>query len=390
MRTMNRIWAVLITSLVILIAAGAASSCARGGTGAATRLHDAGAWCNFGKMNARSGGNHPDYYSAECKGGKLSVSFSIVYGTDQAQLTLDLSTREISGARTQQSREEEIVAKPPDRGGDYFSYQSQLKTVASVPETMIGLAGEWGNKGIDIARLRDALSYVKNLSAQVAALPGIDRIKPLDPQSIILGLKNTVRIEYKVSAARDILIVLGSPAQTYAQTRITVASGVGAASAALDLPLTVQGAATASLIITIVPHGADASGKLDEVASPVTLEKGDQIFNLYTDNRDSEGTAANNLYAGKENHFYTNWRVVRDRDLLFRLIDRNGQVWAEKRLLARVGGDDSAHVSLFIPESTLRKSDEYQLVMRIVIVNGSWDQMLDERVGDFNRRLTVK
>jgi hypothetical protein len=378
---MNQVRAVLITSLAILMVAGPALAFAR---------NNAGSWCNFEKMSARTGGNHPDYYSAQCKDGKLSIDFAIVYGTDQAQLILDLSTSEISGARTQQASKKDIAVKPPDQGGDYFPFQSHLKTIISALETMIGVAGAWGNNGIDVAKLNDALTYVKTLSAKTEALPGINKVKLNDPGQMILGLKNAVQIDYKVSATRDILIALDSAPQTYAQTRITVASGAGKTSAMLELPLTVQNAEAAFLTITLVPRGAAATGKLDEVVSPVKLEKGDQIFNLHTDNRGSRGYADNNFYAGEDNCFYTNWRVVRDRNLVVRLIDRSGRIWAEKRLSAKVGGDNSAYLTLSVPENTPRKTDEYLLVMRIVVEGGAWDQMLAEQVGDFNRRLTVK
>jgi hypothetical protein len=385
METMDRVHTVIILLMVSIVAAGAAARCGRSQTNSNVHPHAPPAWCNFDKMSARSGGNHPDYYSAECKQDKLSLNFSRTYGTDQIQLTLDLSTGEISGSRTQ-PRRMEFAVKPPDQGGDYFDHQSHLDTAASGLKTMINLAGEWGNNGIDAAKLNGALAYIKNLSAKAAALPGIDRLKRYHSWQMILGLKTTVQIEYKVSAARDILVSFGTTRQIYAQTRTSVAAGAGTAGVTIELPLTVDDAETAFLCIELM----SSTRKLDEVISPVTLEKGDKIFNLYTDNQDGGGYADDNFYAGKENHFYANWCVARDRDLIVRLIDGSGKAWAERRLPAKTGGNDSARLTLYVPENTPSRKDEYQLIIRIVLNGGSWDDVLDEQVGGFNRRLTVK
>jgi hypothetical protein len=390
MKTLHRAYSLQFLSLAVLLAAGLPAGCGRSQTGSAAQPPDAASWCSYKKMSARSGGNHPNYYNTECKEGKLSLDFAVTYGTDQGQLTLDLATGAISGARTQQSDKKDIAAKPPEQGGDYFDYQAHLETIASTLKTMIELAGEWENRGINTGKLNDALAYVKSLKAKAAALPGIDKLKLHDPRQMVLGWKNTVYFEYKVSAARDILVSLSKGPHIYASTRISAAAGVGTANATIELPLTAQGGNTASLIVTLMPQGAGRDGKLDEIVSPVTLENGDRIFNLYTENRAQGGYDDNDLYAGKENHFYTNWRIVRDRDLIVRLVDKSGKVWAEKRVSAKTGGDDSAHLTLFIPENTPGKADEYQLVMRIVAVGSSWDKMLTEQICDFNHRLTVK
>ena len=74
--------------------------------------------------------------------------------------------------------------------------------------------------------------------------------------------------------------------------------------------------------------------------------------------------------------------VCRDRDLIVRLTDTKGQVWAEKRWSAKANKYNSQLTSIFVPDNTPPKEHEYSLVMRIVPQGGSWDEPLAEKAID--------